>query len=195
MVGGWADWELTALGKTHAKNIGRNLYNELKNEEWKIYSSDLARARQTAEPLARYMGLEINFVKELREMNHSGTEAADKSIKWHKENAAPTPTHDDRAFPSAESWREFWERVSGCCDRIASDGANNMIIVSHGMTMSVWQFAWLGLGICDFVYVGHPGGVCFMQVNDKGQRLINRWNDTFYMNTGEGQNEYADIKK
>jgi len=185
MVGGWNDWELTELGKIHAENIGRNLSNEIKEAKWKIYSSDLARARRTVEPLARYLGLEINFLKELREMNHSGTDATDKSIKWHNENRAPTSTFDDRAFPNAESWREFWERVSGCCDRIASDEADNIIIASHGMTMSVWQFAWLGLGIRDFVYVGHPGGVSYMQVNEKGQRLINRWNDTFYMNTGE----------
>ena len=186
MVGGWIDWELTELGKTHAENIGRNLYNELnelKEEKWKIYSSDLMRARQTVEPLARYMGLEINFIKELREMNHSGTEAGDKTIKWHNENAAPTPTYDDRAFPDAESWRDFWERVCRCCDRISSDEADNIIIVSHGMTMSVWQFAWLGFGIRDFEYTGYPGGVSHMKINDKGNRIITRWNDTFYMKT------------
>jgi len=181
MVGGWADWELTKLGRNHAENIGRNLSCELIEEEWKIYSSDLIRARQTVEPLARYMGLEINFLKELREMNHSGTESIDKTIKWHNENAAPTPTYDDRAFPSAESWREFWARVSHCCDMISKDKADNIIIVSHGMTMSVWQYVWLGLDISDFVYVGYPGGVSFMQINDAGRRLINRWNDTFYM--------------
>jgi probable phosphoglycerate mutase len=113
-------------------------------------------------------------------------EATDPNTPWTsvtiKGSISPTPTYDDRAFPSAESWREFWERVSNCCNMIASDEAENIIIVSHGMTMSVWQFAWLGFGIRDFVYVGHPGGVCYMQVNDKGQRLINRWNDTFYMN-------------
>jgi len=49
--------------------------------------------------------------------------------------------------------------------------------------MSIWQHAWLGLGISDFVYVGWPGGVSFMQINDAGRRLINRWNDTFYMMT------------
>jgi probable phosphoglycerate mutase len=176
---------LTELGRTHAKNIGRNLYNEIKDAQWKIYSSDLARARQTVEPLVRYMGLEINFLKGLSEMNQSGTETTDKSIEWHNKNAAPTPTYDDRAFPNAESWREFWGRVSGCCDKVSADEAENIIIVSHGMTMSVWQYAWLGLGIRDFVYVGHPGGVSYMQIDDKGNRLIKRWNDTFYMNTAQ----------
>jgi len=183
MLGAWTDWELTELGKTHAENIGRNLYKELKDEKWKIYSSDLVRARQTVEPLARYMGLEINFLKELREMNYTGNEAIGKTQQWHHENAAPILTYDDRAFPSAESWREFWTRVAGCCDKISADEAENIIMVSHGMTMSVWQFVWLGLDISDFVYVALPGGVSFMQINDKGRRLINRWNDTFYMNT------------
>ena len=126
------------------------------------------------------MAITANQVKELREMNH-GTEAIGKTTQWYNDNQTPTSTYNDRPFPGAESWREFWERVSCCCDMISSDEADNIIIVSHGMTMSVWQFTWLGLDISDFVYVGHPGGVCFMQINDMGRRLITRWNDTFYM--------------
>jgi broad specificity phosphatase PhoE len=65
---------------------------------------------------------------------------------------------------------------------MAADPAENIIIASHGMTMSVWQYAWLGMGIRDFVYTGYPGGVSFMKVTEKGERIISRWNDTFYMN-------------
>ena len=52
MMGSWTDWELTDLGKAHAENIGRKLSDELKGQSWTIYSSDLIRARQTAEPLS-----------------------------------------------------------------------------------------------------------------------------------------------
>ena len=182
MPGGWNDWELTALGREHAENIGRKLSDELNGQDWKIYSSDLARARQTVEPLARYMGLEIHFMKNLREMNHSGKEGFDKASIWCKENGVAAPTYVDRHFTDAETWGGFWNRVAGCCDTIAADEADNVIVVSHGMTMSAWQYAWLGLDICDFEYVGDPGGVSFMQITDKGRRIINRWNDTFYRN-------------
>ena len=180
--GGWNDWELTALGKKHAENIGRKLSKELMGQDWKIYSSDLTRARQTVEPLARYMGLEIHFVKDLREMNHSGEEGFDRASIWCKENGMPAVKYIDRDFTDAETWSGFCNRVAGCCDMIAADEADNVIIASHGMTMSVWQYAWLGHDIRDFVYVGDPGGVSFMQITENGRRIINRWNDTFYRN-------------
>lgn len=182
LVGGWTDWELTNLGKRHAENIGCKLSEELKGQNWKIYSSDLIRAHQTVEPLARYMGLEINIMKELREMNYTGKEGLGKTTEWFEKNAAPVSSDDYQAFPDAESWRDFWDRVALCCDKISEDKEENVIIASHGMTMSVWQCAWLGFDIRDFIYTGHPGGVSYMQINDKGTRIINRWNDTFYMN-------------
>ena len=182
MVGGWNDWELTALGREHAENIGHKLSKELMGQDWKIYSSDLVRAQQTVEPLAKYMGLEIHFMKDLREMNHSGKEGFDKASVWCRENGIPDLTFVDRHFSDAESWDAFWTRIANCCDRVAEDESENIIVASHGMSMSVWQSAWLGLSIRDFEYLGHPGGVSFMQINDKGHRTINRWNDTFYMN-------------
>ena len=68
MVGSWTDWELTDLGKEHAENIGRRLSAELKGQAYKIYSSDLIRAKQTVEPLARYLGVEIIYLRKLREI-------------------------------------------------------------------------------------------------------------------------------
>ena len=180
MPGGWNDWELTALGREHAENIGRKLSKELMGQDWKIYSSDLARAQQTVEPLARYMGLEIHLLKDLREMNHSGKEGFDKASVWCKENGIPALTYIDNNFSNAETWGEFCNRITDCCNMIVADDADNIIIVSHGMSMSVWQYSWLGLDIRDFVYVGDPGGVSFMQIIDNNRRIINRWNDTFY---------------
>ena len=49
MVGSWTDWDLTELGKQQADNIGRNLKAELEGKGFIMYSSDLLRAKQTAE--------------------------------------------------------------------------------------------------------------------------------------------------
>ena len=80
MIGSWTDWELTDLGKEHAENIGRNLSAELKGKLYKIYSSDLLRAKQTAEPLARYMGIEIEYREKLREINFGEAMDAEEQI-------------------------------------------------------------------------------------------------------------------
>ena len=67
MVGSWTDWELTELGKKQADNIGRKLHDELAGKDVVIYSSDLKRAKQTADAIARYLGAEIILRTELRE--------------------------------------------------------------------------------------------------------------------------------
>jgi len=41
MVGSWTNWELTELGKSHAENIGRKLFAELKGQTYKIYCCEI----------------------------------------------------------------------------------------------------------------------------------------------------------
>lgn len=119
MVGSWTDWELTDLGKAHAENIGRKLSTELKGQAWKIYSSDLIRAKQTIEPLARYMGSKIEYCPKLRE--HNLGEAVGKTRQWASENTLPINSFHDRQFAEAESWHEFWNRISDLSRDVAAD--------------------------------------------------------------------------
>jgi broad specificity phosphatase PhoE len=179
MVGSWTDWELSEPGRRQAENIGRRLAHELADRDWKIYSSDLARAMQTAEPLARRLGTEIIKMPDLRE--HNLGEAVGKSAEWARANEQPVKTFDDRQFPGAESWREFWNRVSRAMDAILTDEAENIVLFSHGMTLSVWQQIWRGDTIRPFEYLGHPGGVSFFRVGDDGTRETLIINDLKYM--------------
>jgi len=179
MVGSWTDWELTDLGKKHAENIGRKLSAELKGQAYKIYSSDLIRARQTVEPLARYMGIDIEYCEKLRE--HNLGEAVGKTGQWARENARVDRTFDDPEFSGAETWREFWNRVTDFCCDLVIDEAENIILASHGVTLSVWQQVWLGEEIQEFKYLGLPGGVSFFTINNNGERTIQRLNDSSYM--------------
>ena len=54
MIGSWTDWELSELGVNQAKNIGEKLKAELEGKEFVMYSSDLLRAKQTAEIVGKY---------------------------------------------------------------------------------------------------------------------------------------------
>ncbi|MCL1857975.1 MAG: histidine phosphatase family protein [Oscillospiraceae bacterium] len=137
MIGSWTDWELTDLGKEHAENIGRKLSAELKGQAYKIYSSDLLRAKQTAEPLARYMGIEIKYREKLREINFG--EAIGKSKQWAQENRLTINSIDEPEFHGAETWRELWNRVESVCRDIVASEAENIILVSHGGALAVWH--------------------------------------------------------
>ena len=69
MVGSWTDWELSELGVQQANRIGEKLKAELSGKKFVMYSSDLLRAKQTAENVGKYLGLTPILRTELRERN------------------------------------------------------------------------------------------------------------------------------
>ena len=56
-------------GIEQANNIGRKLLKELKSKEFVMYSSDLLRAKHTAEIVGSYLEIEPILRTELRERN------------------------------------------------------------------------------------------------------------------------------
>lgn len=105
MVGSWTDWELTELGLKQAERIGKKLKDEINAGEYVMYSSDLLRAKQTAECVGKVLGLNPILRRELRERNLG--KCCGKSIKWLRENIEQQEkTIDDRLFSDAESRRD-----------------------------------------------------------------------------------------
>ncbi len=102
MVGSWTDWELSELGIKQANRIGETLKAELSEKRFVMYSSDLLRARQTAEIVGNYLGLTPVLRTELRERNLG--RCCGKSVQWMRENMEmQEKTIDDRMFSDAES--------------------------------------------------------------------------------------------
>ncbi|MCL2549145.1 MAG: phosphoglycerate mutase family protein [Symbiobacteriaceae bacterium] len=181
-IGSWTDWELSEFGRNQAENIGRRLAEELRGKEYKIFSSDLLRARQTAEPLAGYMGVAVMHLQSLREINLG--EAVGKTKEWASANTTPgwsRDSYDIPEFAGAETWREFWKRVSDVQADMLTRDEHNIILVSHGITLNAWYHLWIGseFGVVD--YNGLAGGVSFYQVDDHGNRTVIRLNDASYM--------------
>lgn len=182
MVGSWTDWELSDLGKKQADNIGKNLSKELFGS-YIMYSSDLIRAKQTAEAVSKHLGITPVFRKELRERNLG--EAVGKSVEWLRRNMKkPEKTVDDKLFPSAESRRDEWNRLKPFFDEIISNDEEYIIIVSHGDLLSVFNSMWLGLSVESLEkseLFGVSGGVSFLFENQDGKRFIKKMSDTSYM--------------
>ena len=80
MIGSWADWDLTALGIEQAHRIGMRLAEEIAGERYVMYSSDLRRAKHTADIVAEHLGIEPRTAQALREF-HLG-EAIGHSKEW-----------------------------------------------------------------------------------------------------------------
>lgn len=183
MVGSWTDWELTESGIDQAKRIGEKLKAELVGREFVMYSSDLLRAKQTAQIVGDYLGLSPILRTELRERNLG--KCCGRSVQWLRENAEQQEKNiDDRLFSDAESRRDEWNRLKPFFDEIMSNDKQNIILVSHGDLLSVFNTMFLGLNaeaLNDFEIFGLAGGVSYMFVNDEGKRFIKRISDMNYV--------------
>ena len=121
--------------------------------------------------------------KELRERNLG--RCYGKSVQWLRENLeCNEKTIDDRLICDAESRRDEWNRLKPFFDQVMAEEAENIIIVSHGDLLSVFNSMFLGLEVealntCEMF--GFAGGVSQMIVRNDGKRIIKRISDMSFV--------------
>lgn len=183
MVGSWTDWPLTEQGVAQAHRIGERLCAELAGKEYVLYASDLKRAAQTAEIVGSHLGLKPILCPALRERNLG--KACGKSVAWLRANLEQQEkTVDDRLFSDAESRRDEWERLHPFFEELMAGEAENILLVSHGDLLGVFNSMFLGLpveSLADSELYGLSGGVSFLTVSDEGKRRISRLSDLSYI--------------
>ena len=127
---GQTDRPLSDFGRRQA----RRLADELADEELEaIYSSDLSRARETAEIVAERLGLSVVLDPDLREKDWGTWEGL-------------TAVERDRVEFAGESTEEHQERILRALRRIAErhPGDGRVLVVTHGGSMRRVQTAALG---------------------------------------------------
>jgi probable phosphoglycerate mutase len=183
MVGSWTDWDLSELGVEQANKIGEKLAKQLEGKQYVMYASDLLRAKHTGEIVAEYLGITPVIRQELRERNLG--RCCGKSVQWLRENLEmQEKTIDDRLFADAESRRDEWNRLKPLFDEIMASEDENVIIVSHGDLLSVFNAMFLGLpveSLNEFELFGMVGGVSFMFENNEGKRFVKRMGDLSFI--------------
>lgn len=149
------------------------------------------RARHTAEIVAAHLHSEPIYTDALREFRLG--EAIGKSKEWARQNQTCkvwsgtvdwADSVDGRPFLGAETKREVWNRLLTFYNRIMEDTEENLLIVSHDGTLSLFFTMWLGMDIqlldtCNLS--GKSGGVSFLQEDAEKHRVILRLNDLSYM--------------
>lgn len=106
-----------------------------------VYSSDLLRARQTAEAIAEPLGLKVNLEPRLREMNLGAwegmlSEAIEAQYPQEMAARAQDPYHVKA--PNGESPREVAERVLAAVREIGDrHKGESVVIVAHGVSLAV----------------------------------------------------------
>jgi broad specificity phosphatase PhoE len=189
MTGGWTDTPLTDLGRLQAEQIGVRLSKELISE-YVMYSSDLLRAKQTAEIIGKYMKLDIIEDMELREIN-TGI-AIGKTKDWARVHRNPRNSNnfeiDYREYQFGETWREFFDRVCKCMKRIYNSNEKNLIIVTHGGTLGYIVAWWLDFKhemLINSYFSSSVGSISVLQINTFEQHVLTKLNDTsHFLQTG-----------
>jgi probable phosphoglycerate mutase len=145
---GHIDVPLNDIGHEQARRLALRLAGESFGH---LVSSDLRRARQTAEPAARQLGIEALASTALREQNFGVAEGlrADEIRGLHPRVwEGWLQFRADHAMPNGESARQFHARIIGALARIAADHAGQRVmVVTHGGALDmVWRTA-LGLSL------------------------------------------------
>lgn len=132
-VQGQLDVPLNAIGLAQAQAASRVLQREKFDV---IYSSDLARARQTAAPTANLLSLNILLEKDLRERHYGIFERltyAEVKTRYPEDYARFEARDPEYAFQTGESLRDFSARSIAVISRIAAAHAGrNILVFTHG---------------------------------------------------------------
>ena len=141
-VQGQIDIPLNAIGLRQAQAVG----GALKEEHFDaIYSSDLTRARQTAEPIANLLATKIRLEKDLRERHYGIFERltyAEVKLRYPEDYARFEARDPDYAFSSGERLRDFSARsiavFSGIVER--HQGQRVLVFTHGGVLDKLYRF-------------------------------------------------------
>lgn len=129
---GHRDIPLNARGREQAQKVARTIIDE--NIE-AVYSSDLSRARETAEIIAGYFELPVIIDPRLREFSFGEWEGKTFNEVYHE---YPVEYHDwyentmDFKVPGGESMRQLLERVWLALRDISRRHSGTVLVVAHG---------------------------------------------------------------
>lgn len=135
-LGGWSEYGLTEIGRAQVNMAKRKL---LDKSITSIYSSDLKRAKETAEIVADSLSLDITYLPQFREVNNGLLAGMEKSVAFEKypgkywRKLAWTET-----WPGGESPEEFFCRIKDAWYNFKKQvGKRNALLVTHGGVINI----------------------------------------------------------
>lgn len=128
--------ELSALGHCQVEALANRLAHTTFAA---LYSSDLHRAVQTAEAIARKSGHPIQTDARLREKDYGDFEGLTMAEvrERYPEESARMASDEDFVIPGGESRRQTSRRVVECIEEIAArHTGRRVLVVAHGGVLS-----------------------------------------------------------
>lgn len=186
LVGGWHNSRLTTKGRAAAQAIASRLKREITDTDVSVYSSDLARALETATPIAEGFETIVRPMSNLREISYGAAEGKDQS--WLTDRFVPAPENnrlDHVSCEGCETKRAFVTRIFDAMSEIISDPVATKVIATHGFAMTFVIAAWIRMPIEATGYINvrsSSGGITLLQEDDSFRnRQLTYVNDTAHL--------------
>ena len=189
-VQGQLDIPLNGVGLRQAEAVGKVLGAERFDV---IYSSDLSRALQTAQPTASALGMKIISDRDLRERHYGIFERqtyAEVKLKHAAEYARFAARDPEFGFVSGESLKDFSTRSIAVVSRLAQrHEGQNVLVFTHG-------------GVLDELY-RHINGVPASAARDFGipncglnrvEFALSRWQIQAWADVAHLENALDDLR-
>jgi broad specificity phosphatase PhoE len=127
------DHPLTDRGVTQATTLAERLTRY--PEPAAIYTSSLRRATQTADIIARRIGIAVTVLEDLRELNVGDLDGRSDEQAWaiHDQVLADWHAgHHDSAFPGGENYHQMTARLAAALRRTAEHApGSRVLIIAH----------------------------------------------------------------
>lgn len=177
-VQGQLDIPLNEIGLRQAQAVGMVLKEERFDA---IYSSDLVRARQTADPISNFLSLKILLEKDLRERHYGIFERltyAEAKARYPEDYARFEARDPEYAFRTGESLKDFSARSIAVISKIVNEHKDESILVfTHGGVLDKLYRFITGLPISAERNFGIPNaGLNRIEVTPAGWQ-IRSWAD------------------
>ena len=143
---------------------------------WKLYSSPMERAVETAEPIAQALGLEIVLRPGLLETDCG--DWAGKTVKSRRRLKAWREIQNNPSqfrFPGGETFMECQQRIVGEIEFLRTQHAPQDIVicVSHADPLKLLVAHYLGLPFDNFQRLSiDPASITILHLDESASRLL-----------------------
>jgi broad specificity phosphatase PhoE len=128
---------LSPEGKAQAEQLAHQAHNNFDA----VYASTMARAQQTAAPLAAELHKQVEVLQGVQEINAGWYDGKPVSMASSTYLLAPADwLRSDRqdSIPGSVSGKEFNDRFTGAVQKVYDSGHSNPVVFSHLYAIEYW---------------------------------------------------------
>jgi probable phosphoglycerate mutase len=184
LIGGWADFGLTAHGVAQASCLAARLKQELAGVSVRLICSDLLRAHHTAEIVGQALAIVPQQTPALRACSYGiaeGRSPEEVSEHWIP---ATDPLSEWQMYPGAESYRQVYDRAIPCVEGHLAYEGQVLLLVAHRVPCILIVHWWLGLALDrphQVAFYAAPASVTVLRKEEWGAHAVVRLNDTAHL--------------